>query len=77
MVEVRSPYDSWTSVIQKGGVWIAHGAQVVWCIDTDPVVVAVLRPDAEPSLHGMGERIDARPVLDFDLAVNDLFEGLL
>lgn len=76
-VEIRSPHDSWTSVVEKGSIWIAHGVRVVWCIDSDPVTVAVLRPGLAPGVFGLGERFDARPVLDLELSVDDLFEGLV
>jgi Uma2 family endonuclease len=47
-VEVRSPGDSWTSVIEKGGIWIAHRVAVVWCVDPLERRVVVLRPREAP-----------------------------
>lgn len=76
-VEIRSPTDSWVSVVEKGGIWIAHGVELVWCIDTDPIRVAALRPGQAPTLHGLGGVLDARPVLDLQLPVDALFEGLV
>ncbi len=75
-VEVRSPHDSWTAVVEKGGIWIAHGVVAVWCVDPFRRRVAVLRPAQVPELCGGGARADARPALEFEMPVDELFEGV-
>jgi len=75
-VEVRSPTDSWISVIEKGGVWIGHGARVVWCIDPEQERVWVLRPGEEPASCDSSASATLRPVFDIDIPVARIFEGL-
>ena len=75
-VEIRSPTDPWISVIEKGGIWIGHGARVVWCIDPTAAEVVVMRPGERPEERARGERASFRPVLDLELEVDSLFEGL-
>jgi len=75
-VEVRSPHDSWTAVVEKGGIWIAHGVGVVWCVDPFKSRVAVLRPGREPELCEPGAVATATPVLEFEMPVDELLEGI-
>lgn len=75
-VEVRSPSDGWTATIEKGGIWIGHGARVVWCIDPRARLVVVMRPGRAPLEIGPGATATARPVLPLDLEVDSLFAGL-
>jgi Uma2 family endonuclease len=76
-IEVRSPDDTWEKTVEKCGIWIAHGAGVVWGIDPLTRTAAIFRPGEEPVVHGREGRLDAAPVLpDFHLEVADLFEGL-
>ena len=63
-VEVRSPRDTWVSVVEKGGVWIGHGARLVWCVDPQAETILVLRPGVEPELVGMGGALDLAPLVD-------------
>jgi Uma2 family endonuclease len=74
--EVRSPSDSWIATVEKGGIWIAHGAQVVWCIDPPTQRVAVLRPGRQPVIFRRGESAGLVPVAELDVAIDELFEGL-
>ena len=75
-VEVRSPTDSWTATIEKGGVWIGHGARVVWCIDPLAQRAVVMRPGAPPVEASPGDELTADPVLDLVVALDELFAGL-
>ena len=63
-VEVRSPRDSWVSVVEKGGVWIGHGARLVWCVDPHAETILVLRPGKEPELVGLGGVLDLAPLVE-------------
>ena len=76
-LEVRSPTEGWESTIEKCGLWIAHGAGVVWAVNPETRRVAVFRQPLECEVfEGVGEA-DAAPVLpEFRLSVADLFEGL-
>ena len=75
-VEVRSPSDSWLATVEKGGVWIGHGARVVWVVDPAAKMVVVLRPGMEPEEVREGARASARPALELEIDVAALFEGL-
>ena len=75
-VEVRSPSDSWTGTIEKGGVWIGHGVRVVWCVDPRARLVVVMRAGVVPEELGPGDVASARPVLALDVDVASLFAGL-
>jgi Uma2 family endonuclease len=78
VLEVRSPTDSWLGVVEKCGIWIAHGVEVVWGVDPESRVVAVFRPREEPRVAGLGATIDAAPALpDFRMRVDDVLAGLL
>ena len=75
-VEVRSPDDTWTAVIQKGGTWIAHRTPVVVCVDPFTRRVSVHRPAFPPEERGPGETFSLRPALDLDLPVDELFRDM-
>jgi hypothetical protein len=71
---VRSPHESWEQVVERGGVWIAHGAKVVWAVDPPTRRVVVLRGGRPPLVGGPGDVVDAAPALPgFRLAVDDVF----
>lgn len=77
VVEVKSPTDSWVSVVERGGVWIGHGVRLVWLVDPPKKTVLVLVPGREPVPFGPGTSLSGAPVLPrFRLRVDDLFEGL-
>jgi len=77
LIEVRSPTDSWEAVVEKCGVWIAHGALCVWALDPTTKTVAVFRPGRDPRIVRRDGRVDAAPALpEFALEVETLFAGL-
>ena len=76
-VEIRSPKDSWISVVEKGGVWIGHGARLVWCIDPSSVTVVAMRPGREPEPHGEEAVLSLEPLCDDTVSVRAIFEELL
>ena len=77
VVEVRSPTDQWEAVLEKCGIWIAHGAGVVWAVDPENRQVVVFRPGREPDLLIGRGAASAKPALPhFELQVEDLFAGL-
>ena len=78
VLEVRSPSDSWLKVVEKCGIWIAHGAPVVWGANPATKTVVVFRPCDAPLAAHLGDTIDAAPSLpDFRMRVDDVFAGLL
>lgn len=77
VVEVRSPSQTWAYTIERGGIWIAHGARVVWLIDPEPRAAWVLRPMAEPVEVGPDGALPAAPAIDgWSLPLAEVFEGL-
>jgi Uma2 family endonuclease len=75
-VEVRSPDDTWTAVVQKGATWVAHRTPVAVCVDPLARRVSVLRPALPPEERGPGEAFSLRPTLALDLPVDDVFRGM-
>lgn len=75
-VEIRSPQDTWLSVVEKGGVWIGHGARLVWCIDPAARSVLVLRPGDEPRSVPEGGTLHLAPLLDRALPCHEVFAEL-
>jgi Uma2 family endonuclease len=76
VAEVRSPDSSWSDTYAKGLVWIGHGVRVVWLVNPPKREAIVLRPRSDPVLVGPGESLDASPVLDLRVALDDLLRGV-
>ena len=77
LVEVRSPDDAWESVVEKCGVWIAHGAGCAWAVDPLTRAVAEFRPGAPAVVHRDAGTATAAPVLPgFSIDVGALFAEL-
>ena len=77
VIEVRSPTDTWEAVVEKCGLWIAHGVLCAWAIDPDAERVAVFRPGVAPHvLRGQGTASAAPALPDFALDVAPLFQDL-
>jgi Uma2 family endonuclease len=79
VAEVRSPSDSWEYVVSRGGVWIAHGVPVVWCIDPLGRRAVELRQDAPPVLVSATADASLRgaPVLaDLEIPLARLLRGV-
>ncbi len=73
-VEVRSRSDRWVEVVEKCGIWIAHGTRLVWAIDPETRVVEVFEPGKRPRALLPGDALTGDPVLpDFSVPVADLF----
>lgn len=75
-IEVQSPRDSWVSVVEKGGVWIGHGARLVWCVDPRAQTILVMRPGVEPELIGMGGLLDLAPLVQARIQHAAIFDDL-
>ena len=63
VVEIRSPRDAWETTVARGGLWIAHGAAVVWLLDPTRRRALTLRPPLVPEAVVPGGFLDAAPVL--------------
>ncbi|MDJ0973666.1 MAG: Uma2 family endonuclease [Planctomycetota bacterium] len=75
-VEIRSPKESWISVVEKGGVWIGHGARLVWCIDPSSRTVVAMRPGFEPEPHDGDAELSLDPICNDTISVRAIFEEM-
>lgn len=77
VVEVRSPSQTWAYTLERGGIWIASGAQVVWMVDPEPRTACVFRPTVDPVEVGPDGALSADPAIEgFSIPMRDVFEGL-
>ncbi len=76
VVEVRSPSQTWRRIVEKGAVWISHGAPVVWLLDCVRPRGVILRGYESSIEVGPDDVLDAAPSLpDFKVRLSDLYEG--
>lgn len=75
VVEVKSPFDTWTGLFEKVEDYLAAGVAVVVVIDPDDRVGAVHRPGAAQQPFAVGDTLTLPDVLPgFAVAVAELFE---
>ena len=73
-VEVTSPSDTWEHVHEKAACWLAHGAAVVWVVESEARRVAVFHPGGTITVLGTNDTLRGEPALPgFVIAVADLF----
>jgi Uma2 family endonuclease len=76
-VEVRSPSDSWESVLAKAAVWLGHGVRLVIAVDPLRRVAVEWRSGAAPVERRGRQSLSGAPVLPrFRLSVAKLFAEL-
>lgn len=76
-LEVRSPADTWEATLEKGGIWIAHGSQIVWAVDPEAARIAALRPGIPPEILVSTGELNLAPVLPgLTIRLGDVFAGL-
>lgn len=63
IVEVRSPSQSWSMVVNKVGEYLLMGVRLVWVIDPQRQRVTVFRPDQEPMTYAAENELDGGEVL--------------
>ena len=77
VAEVRSPTDTWAYTLERGGIWIAHGAKVVWLVDPEPRTACIFRPMESPIDVGPDGELSAEPAIEgFSIPMKDVFKGL-
>jgi Uma2 family endonuclease len=77
VAEVRSPSQTWVYTLERGGIWIAHGACVVWLIDPETRRACEFRPMAGPVEVGPDGVLSADPAIEaFSVSMRDVFAGL-
>jgi Uma2 family endonuclease len=77
VAEVHSPSQTWAYTFERGGIWIAHGARVVWLIDPESRRAIEFRPMADPVEVGPEGALTADPAIDgFAIPMREVFAGL-
>jgi Uma2 family endonuclease len=73
-VEVLSPDDSASEVLDKTQQWLAAGARAVWLVDPRKRTVSVYTVDGPLVVHAVGADLPGEPVLPgFRLSVAEIF----
>lgn len=73
-VEVLSPDDTATEVMDKVDQWLEAGCRAVWVADARRKTITVYRTDAPPKVHHAGETLSGGDVVPgFELRVDDAF----
>jgi Uma2 family endonuclease len=76
-IEIASPDDRPTRIADKLAFYLRAGVSIVWLIDPDDRTVSVYRPGEPARVLGVGDVLDAKPVLSsFELPVAALFPVL-
>jgi Uma2 family endonuclease len=76
IVEVRSPSQSWSSVVAKVAEYLNMGVKLVWVVDPKVKRLTVFSPDREPETFAAENQWDGGKVLTgLQFKVAELFEG--
>lgn len=75
IVEVRSPSQSWSEVLQKVLEYLQMGVRWVWVIDPKRQRLTAFRPDHEPVTYAAENELDGGDILPgFKCRVAEFFE---
>ena len=73
-VEVLSPSDSHSEVMEKIDEWLTAGTRLVWVVDPAKKTVGVYAPNHQPRILKKTDQLDGEQVLPgFSLAVAEIF----
>ena len=73
-VEINSPHDVMSEVLDKARWWLRHGTLQVWVVDDKTRTVTVYLPDGTARIYGDNDTLTADPVLPgFSLPLAELF----
>ena len=73
-VEILSPSDSYSEVMEKIDEWLTAGTRLVWVIDPAKKTVGVYAPHRQPRILKSADQLDGEQVLPgFKLAVAEIF----
>jgi Uma2 family endonuclease len=73
-VEVLSPSDSASEIMEKIDEWLTAGTRLVWVVDPAKKSVGVYAPDHQPRILKSNDQLDGDEVLPgFSLAVAKIF----
>lgn len=76
-IEILSPGESATYVLEKVEFYLRIGVRLVWLIDPELETLTAYRADGSWAVHHADATVDASPVLaGFALPLTDLFAGL-
>lgn len=77
VAEVQSPSQTWECTLERGGIWIAHGARVVWLIEPETRRACEFRPTSDPVEVDPDGRLCADPAIEgFSVPMSEIFRGL-
>jgi len=73
-VDVLSPSDSASEVMEKIDEWLTAGTRLVWVVDPAKKTVGVYAPNRQPRILKTADQLDGEQVLPgFSLAVAEIF----
>ncbi len=73
-VEINSPNDVMSEVLDKARWWLRHGTRQVWIVDDKTRTVTVYLPDGAARVYGDGDTLVAEALLPgFALPLAELF----
>ena len=73
-VEVLSPDQHMTQIVDKVQFYLLHGVRLVWVIDPATQTITIQMPGQEGQILGLGDRLDGGAVLPgFELSVEEIF----
>ncbi len=73
-VEVLSPSDSASEVLEKISEWLAAGTRIVWVVDPEKKLIRIYRPNRQPEALRVNDQLLGEDVLPgFQVAVAEIF----
>jgi Uma2 family endonuclease len=74
-VEIVSPNDTYSKVLEKARMWLRHGVRLVWTVDPAGRAISVYTPNATGDCTlGVGDTLDGGDVLPgFKLSLAEFF----
>jgi Uma2 family endonuclease len=75
-IEVKSPHDRWSEIIQKVSEYLAIGVMEVWVIDPEHRRAHVYRADTEPDVLNRSDILRSNVLPDFVCPVDEFFRGI-
>jgi Uma2 family endonuclease len=75
-VEVKSPHDRWSEIVQKAGEYFGVGVQELWVIDPLARRVHIYFADTEPDVLETGATLRSKALPEFECQVDEFFRNL-
>lgn len=75
-IEVNSPHDRWSDIIEKVGEYLTAGVSEVWVIDPELRQLHVYGADSEPQKLSETQSLRSDALPEFRAEVSEFFHGL-